>query len=215
MEWSNICYSDRLLLLKDTLQGTIAIHKEGLTHRDITMRNLVIRSWSSMEAALIDYGKITEDQHSNDTLIGPKCTLAPEVWHQARYDRRIDIYSLGYAWLSTFNRNLPSTEEVDRATHQQILSLIDALLKDEKIKDEFADLLRCMLAWDPEHRISTEMALNHSCWKAASQPRSEKEQRNIQPTQQNLNPTSTKKRKSHSNKEAQIPPKPHQARSLC
>ena len=42
-------------------------------HRDITIKNLLLVTLSSPEAALCDFGKTIEAEESRDTAIGPQC----------------------------------------------------------------------------------------------------------------------------------------------
>lgn len=137
-------------------------------HRDITVKNLLLVTLSPPEAALCDFGTTIEAAESSFTAIGPKCTLAPEVWGLLPYNNKVDVWSLAFAWVDTFKPGLPRPEYIDCATHRQIYAFIQTLLETGKILEQFAILLRQMLSWDPRERLSSEEALKHPCWKDIS-----------------------------------------------
>lgn len=167
-------------------------------HRDISAKNLLVESLSPAEAALCDYGKAIMAEESTDTAIGPKPTLAPEVWCQRPYNNKIDVWSLAYAWLGTFRLGLLARpEKIDKATHRQILEVVHLLLETGDIEEHFSILLRQMLAWEPQDRISTDEALNHPCWKDVLDPRQDEDQACAQQETQESNTSSIRKRKSH------------------
>lgn len=168
LNWNLISFPIRLSLLKDTLTGLITLHKQGLMHRDITVKNLLLVTLSPPEAALCDFGRTIEAEESMDTAIGPKCTLAPEVWGLCPYNNKVDVWSLAFAWLDTFKPGLPRPDYIDYETHRQIINFIQSLFETKKISEQFAILLRQMLSWDSRERLSSEEALKHPCWKGIS-----------------------------------------------
>ena len=87
----------KMRLLKDTLQGISSLHKIGITHRDITRKNMLWISINPPEAVLCDYGKATSEQHPKSTCIGPIRTLTPEVWSGSAYCAKIDLWAWSYA----------------------------------------------------------------------------------------------------------------------
>ncbi|KAK0649985.1 kinase-like domain-containing protein [Cercophora newfieldiana] len=104
-DWRSISEESRISLFHDTLVGLERIHAAGIMHRDISLKNLLIRSLDPPTAAICDFGKATKQPQSFNTAIGPIETVAPEVWTstpRSPYRRTADIWSLGYAWLSTF-----------------------------------------------------------------------------------------------------------------
>jgi len=199
-DWNDISVSTRLHLFKDTLRGLDTLHKQGLLHRDITIKNLLVVTLSPPEAALCDFGKAIESKESMDTVIGPKNTLAPEVWGQSPYNNKIDVWSLAYAWIYTFGRRFPHPEHIDSATHCRIFQVIQCLFETGKIKEQFAILLRQMLSWDPRVRISAGEALNHPCWEDVPDPKQDEEQAYIQPHAADIR--NTRKRKPYSRQKA-------------
>lgn len=192
LDWSLISFPIRLSLLKDTLRGLNTLHKQGLMHRDITVKNLLLVALSPPEAALCDFGRTIEAEESTDTAIGPKCTLAPEVWGPRPYNNKVDVWSLAFAWVDTFKPGIPRPEYMDHTTHCLIINFIQSLVETKKILEQFAILLGQMLSWDPRARISSEEALQHPCWKGIFIPEQHK---NESPPPQKA---SSGKRKSHS-----------------
>lgn len=202
IDWNRIPFPIRLTLLKDTLTGLNTLHEQGLMHRDITVKNLLVVTLSPPEAALCDFGRTIEADESSDTAIGPKCTLAPEVWEQRSYNNKIDVWSLAFAWVDTFVPELPRPEYIDRTTHREIFNFIQFLLHVGKILEQFAILLRQMLAWDPRERLSSEEALEHPCWKDISKTHLDKNEARPQKT-----PREKRKSRSRSPPKTQSFPK--------
>lgn len=155
-------------MLKDTLTGLNTLDKQGLMHRDIMVKNLLLVTLSPREVPLCDFGTTVEAELSCDTAIGRKSTLAPEVWGLYPYNNKVDVWSWALAWVDTFNPGLPRPEIINYATHRKIFAFILSLWETRKILEQFAILLRQMLSWDPRDRLSSEEALKNPCWKDLS-----------------------------------------------
>jgi serine/threonine protein kinase len=77
------------------LEALVYIHSLGLLHCDIKPENIVIRSYSRCEVKLIDFGSSCFETDHLTTYIQSRSYRAPEVILGAKYDFRIDIWSLG------------------------------------------------------------------------------------------------------------------------
>ena len=167
-DWSTIDLPTRLRLFHDTLAGLRSLHGRGLMHRDVSPKNLLVVALDPPTAALCDYGKCVAKPSSANTYIGPVFTLAPEVLPGRRYDRRIDVWSLAYAWFRTLE---PGTEAVrtDRPRLAAMLRKLQRFAKEGELQFLLAQLMERMLAWDPEQRIGVDEALAHQCMRVAAE----------------------------------------------
>ena len=167
-DWSSVPLVKRLKLFLDTLKGLDSMHTKGYMHRDISPKNLLVVALDPPLAAICDYGKAVRKESSTNSYIGPIFTLAPEVQqHGPRYDKRIDIWSLAYAWYRTLFPESP-TRRVDRPLLQEMLKKLDRFKKEGEVQQGLADLMSTMLAWDPDKRISIEKALERECLQHAA-----------------------------------------------
>lgn len=148
------------------------MHHQGLMHRDLTTKNLLVISLAPPVAVICDWGKVSNATTDTNTYLGPIHTLAPEVYHsKLPYNNKIDVWSLAYAWLKTLGRgllpDLPS-KKIDYTGHALLIDRIDKLQRQRRIQKDFGDLLTRMLSWEPQARPSAQQALNYSCWQSAT-----------------------------------------------
>lgn len=170
---------ERLSLFHDTLVGLHTIHEMNLMHRDIQVKNLLVLNTGSgdgngggdgghdhngFRAAICDFGKAVKAVTHTETGIGPIPTVAPEVWSGLSYSNKIDVWSLGYAWASTF-RKPPDHDRTDTARISRLKRWIDGLYQDGLIPAPLFDLLVQMLVPDPTCRPSAADAMQHPLWK--------------------------------------------------
>jgi len=175
-DWRSISTASRLALFRYTLVGLKRIHTAGIMHRDISLKNLLIRSLEPPVAAICDFGKATNRRQDTNTAIGPIETVAPEVWTSTPrnpYRRSADIWSLGYAWLSTFGhlRGILSADgnlKTDEVRARGIRRELDNRVGSGAIPSDLGTLIRSMLASDTPQRCTAEQALMHTVWSTAS-----------------------------------------------
>ncbi|KAK0614714.1 kinase-like domain-containing protein [Immersiella caudata] len=172
-DWLSIPAETRLALFRDTLIGLKRIHASGIMHRDISPKNLLIRSLDPPVAAICDFGKATNQRHSTNTAIGPIDTVAPEVWASTPrnpYTRAADVWSLGYAWLSTFGhlRDLMSADgnlKTDEVRARRIHRELDSRVRSGLTPSSLGDLLKAMMSFEATQRCTAEQALGHPAWR--------------------------------------------------
>jgi len=181
-DWRSISAESRLALFRDALVGLERIHAAGIVHRDISLKNLLIRSLDPPVAAICDFGKASNQPHSTNTAIGPIETVAPEVWTSTPrnpYRRSVDIWSLGYALLSTFGhlRRLLAADgslKTDGTRVRRIRRELDNRILSGEVPTDLGDLLRAMMTFDPSHRCTAEQALGYPVWNLADRSPSPK-----------------------------------------
>ena len=171
-DWPSIDMTDRLALFRGTLVGLARIHAAGIMHRDISPKNLLVCSYNPPIAAICDFGKATQSRHSTTTAIGPIPMVAPEVWTASPrrpYGPALDIWSLGYAWLSTFgplNWVLSSAgnAKTDESRCRGIHRVLDDRARKGEVPRRLGALMQSMLAYEPSQRCTAAQALEHSVW---------------------------------------------------
>ncbi|KAK4224511.1 kinase-like domain-containing protein [Podospora fimiseda] len=161
--WENIDHHRRMLLFRQTLQGLHAIHSRGIMHRDISPRNLLIDDLQIPRAGICDFGKAKRGAQGREPGIGPLHTVAPEVGSGA-YSAAIDIWSLAYAWLWTYQKRTDVRFRTDVRRHESLIETVDRLYEEGLMTADFANLLRLMLSYEPDQRPTAEKALQHSAW---------------------------------------------------
>lgn len=168
--WTNSDISRRtkFSLLREPLEGIRTLHELGIMHRDIRPENMLIVSIKPPRASLCDYGKaIKADKHSI-TTIGPKRTLAPEVW-KGLYTAKIDMWAYGYALAEilgySVEKHLGSDPPISTDRCAAILRFLAAHCTNAAEDKSLVDLIGKLLISDPDQRWSAAQALRHECWK--------------------------------------------------
>jgi len=169
-----------LAVFHQALMGICSLHSLGYMHRDITVRNIAIITLTPPEATLLDFGKTVKisKELQTDTGIGPKNTLAPEVWSKNGYTETVDLWAWAYAIADVILYNWRGKLHIHQSLlHDQIqrghLVKIHSWLKDAALKTpaygKLISLLCDVLQWEPSVRPSVKAALNHPCWQTDMQ----------------------------------------------
>ena len=126
-------------------------------HRDISTKNILIKSYEPPIAVLCDYGKAIHAKSSKDSRIGPIPTLAPEVDGSKNYDGKIDIWGIAlvFSFMLFPKYTKPQLSSNKRFTQKWYGGLID-------LYSEFAgtgssqrlltELAKKMLSEEPKSR---------------------------------------------------------------
>ncbi|KAI2464942.1 kinase-like domain-containing protein [Annulohypoxylon bovei var. microspora] len=155
----------RLRLFKDAASGLSYLHDQGIMHRDISIKNLLV-AWDTQSSRLIakicDFGKAIRSSTGEDQQLGPRHTIAPEVGGSI-YTRAIDVWSLGYAHYVCLTRNLPHDNvRISRERHTDMINLLDDYLNQGAIGEYEHDLLtKGELQWDGDQRLTPSEILGH------------------------------------------------------
>ncbi len=157
------------------LEGLCNLHAAGFMHRDVTRKNLLMMSFNPPRAVLADFGKAVKADTSKDNHIGPAHTRAPEVDGKTSYNNKIDVWSLGFAWMNVLFSHLQPKGahllSID-SWHHSAMEILNQPGDDGGFEDELAALLLGMLAWNPAKRISAAQALKSPCFLPDSSPTS-------------------------------------------
>jgi eukaryotic-like serine/threonine-protein kinase len=91
-----------------------AVHKVGITHRDLKPGNIMLRADDSL--ALIDFGVAKQLQNKESitaagTIFGTPYYMSPEQGHGEPTDERSDLYSLGVMFYELLTQKRPYTSD--------------------------------------------------------------------------------------------------------
>ena len=153
------------------MKGFKSIHKDGISHRDIKLENILLDS--KFNPKISDFGFAVEYSKTLKGNLGTKIFKAPEL--KGIYDGyAIDIFSLGITLLyltyfvpvfedASYNSKLynllKSKNKILINIFWQFQEKYDNNIK--KISDDLKDLFYKMVEFNPKKRIKIDEILNH------------------------------------------------------
>ena len=148
---SSFPLNEAAVLLCQALEGLIYLHSEGISHRDIKPRNILVRSRPPFSIKLADFGlaRMSENGSLLQTFCGIRLYAAPEVW-QPSYTSAVDIWSLGVV-IYRFVHGLPTVEHGwdPQRWYQKLVQTIN-----QRNSEELIDLATSgMVKIDPRERL--------------------------------------------------------------
>ena len=146
-------------------------HQMHIIHRDLKPENILIVGKEKEGLPLIkicDFGtsRIFEKGSFQKKIVGSSYYIAPEVLKK-HYNEKCDIWSCGVIMYILLSARPPFEGEDD----EEIMENVEAGNYDlesppfNKLSKNSLDLLKKLLAMDPEQRITAEEALNHPWFK--------------------------------------------------
>ncbi|KAG9510042.1 Serine/threonine-protein kinase D3, partial [Fragariocoptes setiger] len=151
-------------LIYQILAALRYLHSKNFAHCDLKPENVLLVSNSEFpQIKLCDFGfaKIIDENTFRQSLVGTPAYLAPEVVHQNKYNKALDLWSSGvivYVSLSgtfPFNNNAP--------IEKQISELDEFYPKDpwSTISTDAKEFINRLLTIEPERRPSAASAQQH------------------------------------------------------
>ena len=153
------------------MKGFKSIHKDGISHRDIKLENILLDS--KFNPKISDFGFAVEYSKTLKGNLGTKIFKAPEL--KGIYDGyAIDVFSLGVtlvsltyrvtvfedsSYKSGFYKLLISKDKESLNYFWQFQEKYDNNIK--KISDDLKDLFYKMVEFNPKKRIKIDEILNH------------------------------------------------------
>jgi len=96
------------------MQAVNHMHRQGLVHRDLKLENFLIKEHSAPLAEctikLIDFGlaaRFTAGKANLKTMCGTPHYMAPEIFSEAPYDEKCDVWSCGVILYALLSGDLP------------------------------------------------------------------------------------------------------------
>lgn len=148
------------------LEALKHIHNIGIVHNDVKPDNILIldADYTGDNTVLSDFGLARRlDEYGlcyapND--VGTWCYLAPERLANIPYTAKADIWAAGVTMFAALFNDMPFSWESFLDDVGNGLPMLHEEIMDT-VSEEAADLLRHMLAVNPNRRPSAEEALRH------------------------------------------------------
>jgi tRNA A-37 threonylcarbamoyl transferase component Bud32 len=148
---------DELLSVGDTYalalrisQALGAAHREGIVHRDVTPRNILLVGGLPSQAKLIDFGLVYVDDKETITGVGPVGTAGFVANDRAQGavipTPRLDVYSLGCVLFACLTGQVPRRANEPAEASE---AWIPVELAWRGVPPALADLIERMIALDP------------------------------------------------------------------
>eukprot|EP00732_Lithocolla_globosa_P001787 Lithocolla_globosa_v1_NODE_982_length_2993_cov_6.794418.p1 type:complete len:749 gc:universal NODE_982_length_2993_cov_6.794418:75-2321(+) len=105
--------ADVMFICRESLKGLNFLHQKNIIHRDIKGDNILLNNRGQVK--LVDFGAsaiMSEPNEKRDTVIGTDHWMPPELIvcsykNDAKYDRRVDVWSLGITLIELFELQPP------------------------------------------------------------------------------------------------------------
>lgn len=143
------------------------LHSKGIIHHDIKPGNFLIRSISPFDILLTDFELTFQLKESKDILMlcGTPKFIAPEILNEKPHNTSADIWSLGimiyYLVMGKYPFRISEFDNDLMIILKKIEKNKDNLIFNINIPIEMQNILKRMLTFDPQERISANEALNH------------------------------------------------------
>lgn len=150
-------------LLRGPIEGLAFLHDQGYMHRDVTVRNMFIMA--DGRGVLGEHGKVLKGVGTKCNKIEPSHSRAPEVDGISLYGQAADVWSLGFAIVNIFFKDLYSWPTFDAEKPQSIawrdesIQKLGQLGQQSTLHRQFTTLVACMLSYDAYNRPTMEQIL--------------------------------------------------------
>ena len=148
-------------IMKDVISATYFLHHmvPPIIHRDIKPENVVLDQ--NMVAKLTDFGwsNYMQGDEKRTTVCGSPIYLAPEIVNNRGHDEKVDIWCIGVLMFELMTGSSPFQGN-DVQTVKYNISRLKISWPREMNRDA-ADLIKKILKYNPEERISLEQMLLH------------------------------------------------------
>ena len=148
-------------IIKDVISAVYYLHhmKPIIVHRDIKPENVLLDK--GLKCKLTDFGwsNYMQGDMKRTTLCGTPVYLAPEIINNQGHDEHVDIWCIGVLIFELMTGNSP-WQGYDMQTIKYNINRLRIMWPREMDKDA-ADLIKKILKFYPEERLSLEQMLIH------------------------------------------------------
>ena len=148
-------------IMKDVISAVYFLHHMNppIIHRDIKPENVVLDQ--NMRAKLTDFGwsNYMQGDMKRTTVCGTPVYLAPEIINNRGHDEKVDIWCIGVLLFELLTGISPFQGNDVQTIKYNINRLNIAWQRD--MDRDAVDLIRRILKYNPEERISLEQMLLH------------------------------------------------------
>lgn len=159
---------DAAIIMSQILSAVCYLHSKGIVHRDLKPENLLLETDNintDLTIKLIDFGTSNFYKKTNKltTVVGSTYYMAPEVIN-SDYNEKCDLWSCGIIMYIMLSGYPPFEAEDEKEVKREIIkgkfNFNGPVWQDISI--EAKDLIKSLLRYNPEGRISAAEALKHS-----------------------------------------------------
>uniref|UniRef100_A0A673XZY5 Dual serine/threonine and tyrosine protein kinase n=1 Tax=Salmo trutta TaxID=8032 RepID=A0A673XZY5_SALTR len=107
---AGLSLKERLRIALDVVEGIRFLHGQGLLHRDIKLKNVLLDKQN--RAKITDLGFCKPEAMMSGSIVGTPIHMAPELF-TGKYDNSVDVYAFGilFWYLCTGSVKLPESFE--------------------------------------------------------------------------------------------------------
>lgn len=107
---AGLLLKERLQIALDVVEGIRFLHNQGLLHRDIKLKNVLLDKQN--RAKITDLGFCKPEAMMSGSIVGTPIHMAPELF-TGKYDNSVDVYAFGilFWYLCTGSVKLPEAFE--------------------------------------------------------------------------------------------------------
>jgi diguanylate cyclase (GGDEF)-like protein len=151
-------------LMKQACSALSQAHNQGLVHRDLKLRNLMVTHSTGAEDFLrvLDFGLVTQmDEKESGSnpggLIGSPMYMSPEQIQGQNVDLRTDIYALGVVLFMLLTGKAPfrgkKAWQLFKEHIETVPPRLEAVLPSATIPESLEEIVRIALSKDPQERF--------------------------------------------------------------
>ena len=148
-------------IMKDVISAVYFLHNMNppIIHRDIKPENVVLDQ--NMKAKLTDFGwsNYMQGDMKRTTVCGTPVYLAPEIINNRGHDEKVDIWCIGVLLFELLT-GVPPFQGFDVQTIKYNINRLNICWQKNMDRDA-VDLIKRILKYNPEERISLENMLLH------------------------------------------------------
>ncbi|CAF2365014.1 unnamed protein product [Rotaria sp. Silwood2] len=157
---------------KECLEALQFLHSKNIIHRDVKSDNVLVGFDGSVK--LTDFGfcaQLANTESLRTTMVGTPYWMSPEVIKKLKYDRKVDVWSLGILMIEMIDGSPPYINE------QPFRAMCKIAMQEEpptitaesqaRISSDTMNFLKRCLTIDPQQRADTYELLQHSFIKRA------------------------------------------------
>lgn len=152
-------------IMKQLISAINYIHSNNIVHRDLKPENILLDTKKNNIIKIIDWGtaRFFEKNKKMNKISGTPYYIAPEVLNE-KYDEKCDVWSAGVIMYIILCGYPPFNGENDNEILAKIKTGKFTFPEEEweEVSSDAKDLIKKMLAFKSEDRLSASDCLNHS-----------------------------------------------------
>ena len=148
------------------LKAVYFLHKNNIIHRDIKPENILIDELGNCKLCDFGWAVLTNENQLRSTFCGTVEYMAPEIINNEKYDKSIDIWSLGVLLFELIHGYSPFSINHNIKKHFSMNDLIENIKNDNfeirrNVSFQCKDIIEKMLEKDSKKRICVEDIFKH------------------------------------------------------